>query len=121
MNERHQDWVCIGIPNRMSVIPITTRVHIDDLANSARADNLNHADMVLRKSQHVAGQDKTRRFTLRRKERDDGARRGRSWLLEQHREISAERACANLDMGVGRRGDNDGVSLHLINQLQGIG
>ena len=111
----------MGIPNGMVVIPITTRVHINNLADSARADDLNHPDMVLRKPQHVARQHKTCRVTLGRKERDGGARRRRSWLLEQHREISVERARANLDMGVGRRGDNDGVSLDVIDQFQGIG
>ena len=34
-------------------------------------------------------------------------------------EISAERARANLDMGVGRRGDDDGVSLDACQSIVG--
>ncbi len=102
----------IGLARQLAaVVPITTRVHINDLADSARTDNLNHPDMVLRKSHDVARQNKTRSLTLRRKEWDGGAGRGRNWLLHQHREVSAERPQANLDMGIGWCGDDNGVSL----------
>jgi hypothetical protein len=34
----------------------------DDLADPARTDNFNHPDMILQKSQHVAGQNKACAF-----------------------------------------------------------
>ena len=77
--------------------------------------------MVLRKAQHVAGQDEACGAPGRREQRRDGRRRRRDRLLDERAKVALKRLKSDLDMRGGRRSDDDRVRLDLLDEAQGIG
>ena len=116
MNQSHQNRIGVRVANGVLVVPVTPRVDVDDLADLARADNFNHTDVVLRKPEHMARQNKAGGAPLIRKEANRGVGGRRNRLLHQDTETSAERSRTNLDMQVNWGGDDDGVSFHAVYQ-----
>jgi hypothetical protein len=77
--------------------------------------------MVLRKTQQVAGQDEACGAPGRREQRLDGRRRWRDRLLDERAKVALKRLKSDLDMGGGRRSDDNRVCLDLLDEAQGIG
>src|SRR5271165_1846060 len=105
----------------MAVVPVTARVHVQDLADQAGARDLDEAQMVLRKAQHVAGQDEACGAPGSREQWRDGRRRLRDRLLDERAKVALKRLKSDLDVRGGRRSDDDRVRPDLLDEAQGIG
>ncbi len=58
MDQGRQDRIGVGITGRMTVVAVAARIHVDNLTDPTRARNLNQPLMVLRKTKHMARQNK---------------------------------------------------------------
>lgn len=77
--------------------------------------------MVLRKTQHMAGQDEACGAPGGGEQRRDTRRRRRDRLLDERAKVALKRLKSDLDMRGSRRSDDDCVRLDLLDEAQGIG
>ena len=121
VDQRHQDGVGIGIAQRVTVVPVSTRIDVDDRTDPSRPDDIDQMQVIAREPEDVARQHETRDVRVPRDQRARRRARRRHWFLEQHAEVGAERMRANLDMRSRWGRDDDRICRDFVDQREWVG
>jgi hypothetical protein len=55
MDQGRKDGVGVGVTTRVTVIPVSARIHINNIADTARTDYVDQPLMLLGEAKHMAG------------------------------------------------------------------
>jgi hypothetical protein len=61
MDQGRKDGVGVGVATRVTVIPVSARIYINNIADQARTDDVDQPLMLLGEAKHMAGQNEARR------------------------------------------------------------